>query len=385
MFRIAKNIVKTFEQSVSDTIGAGSHLDSYFASLPSELLVPGNNTNEALHGLRVLSCDVAQLQLQSFFDYIVGINSQPLPLVQNQHGYLYPDFGAVTRILNAACGSSVALNVWSGRGGTFRTEYLRVERKQNVEDVPLDASGAQEYHVFEKLGFSVQWTPLIASSYTYHVLNITDQSSPAGRAGLVPREDFVIGCQEGLLATGGETLLQDILRSRANHELELYVYNAVSECVRPVTVHIGGDGRLGCNMGYGYLHRIPAPIAQNNDYGFHNPLGDEAQPAVTSTTYDQPSSSGESFIPAGNSATMPDVSDTAPPTTSQFIVPPPTHRRKTRNANAAATAASIQDYFQEGKDPSPASATKHTSSSPIPPPPPSLAHKEEPADDSPEA
>ncbi|CEP64291.1 Grh1p LALA0_S11e00804g [Lachancea lanzarotensis] len=384
MFRIAKSIVKTFEQSVSDTIGAGSHLDSYFASVPSELLVEGNNTNEALHGLRVLSCDVAQLQLQSFFDYIVGIDAQPLPLIQNQHGYLYPDFGAITRILNAACGSSVAFNVWSGRGGTFRTEYLRVESKQNVEDIPLEASGAQEYHVFEKLGFSVQWTPLIASTYTYHVLEITDQSSPAGLAGLIPREDYVIGCQEGLLATGGETLLQDILRSRANHDLELYVYNVVSECVRPITVHIGGDGRLGCNMGYGYLHRIPAPVAQYNDFEFQNPLSSDPQVAVAFTASDQPPSSGESFIPAGTSATIPDVPDTAPSSTSQFIVPPPTHRRKTRNTNATAAAASIQDYFQEGKDPSPASATKRSSNSP-PPPPPVLAHKEAPVEDSAES
>ncbi|SCU98892.1 LAME_0G00958g1_1 [Lachancea meyersii CBS 8951] len=379
MFRIAKNLVKTFEQSVSDTIGAGGRLDPYFASVPSNLLVPGNDSNETLNGLRVLSCEVAQLQLQSFFDYIVGIDDQPLPLIQNQHGYLYPDFGAITRTLNAACGSSVGLNVWCGRGGVFRTEYVRVERKQRVEDVPLDSSGDQEYQAFDRLGFSAQWTPLIAATYTYHVLQIHDQASPGSRAGLIPREDYVIGCQEGLLATGGETLLQDILRSRANHDLELYVYNLVSDSVRPVTVHIGGDGRLGCNMGYGYLHRIPAPAGQNNGYTPQQPVDINAQPTLEANY--EPAPSGESFIPAGSVGIIPAVSNAVPATTSEFIVPPPVHKRKSKQTNAAAAAASIKDYFQEGKDPSPAPSAKHSPGSSLPPPPPVSVQKDATAGD----
>ncbi|SCU96446.1 LADA_0H00980g1_1 [Lachancea dasiensis] len=370
MFRIAKNIVKTFEQSVSDTIGVGGGLDSYFESIPSHLLVPGIHTNETLQGLRVLSCDETQLQLQSFFDFIVGINDQPLPLVQNQHGYLYPDFAALTRILNSACGSSVRVHVWSGRGGVFRTEYIRVERKQNVEEVPLDTPGDQEYREFASLGFTLQWTPLIAATYTYHVLEVSDATGPASVGGLVPREDYVVGCQEGLLATGGETLLQDILRSKANQDLALYVYNAVSECVRPVVVHIGSDGRLGCNMGYGYLHRIPPAVGQTVDLSPpDHPDTATAAAALGPQTVPEAVSPSRSFIPAGSPGTFVGASGTPPPPTSQFIVPPPVHKRKTKHASSTnAASASIQDYFQEGKDPSPPVSSKVKATPPPPPP-----------------
>lgn len=356
MFRIAKNLVRTFEQSVSDTIGAGTQLDSYFESVPPNLLSPGNNTNELLHGLRVLACDESQVQLQSFFDYIIGIDDQPLPLSQNQHGYLYPDFGSITRLLNAACGSSVKLNLWSGKGGVYRDEYIRVERKKNVEDVPLDGSRDVVFQEFDALGFAVQWTPLTAATYTYHVLELSDPTGPAAQAGFVPQEDYVVGCQEGLLATGGETLLQDILRSHAGQDLVLYVFNAVSDCIRPVTVHVGHDGRLGCNMGYGFLHRIPAPFRQ------------EPASAVEASFADAPMSD-QSFVPAGSSNIgIPQPStDIQPTSTSQFIVPNPTHKRKQKHHKVAA-AASIQDYFQEGKDPSPAFSTKSSSTPPPPPP-----------------
>ena len=353
MFRIAKSLVKTFEQSVTDTIGAGAQLDSYFDSIPLQLAQQGNNSNDSLNGLRVLACDEAQVQLESFFDYIVGIDDQPLPVVQNQHGYLCPDYGAITGLLNGACGSSIKFNVWSGRGGVYREEYVRVERKHSVEDVPLDTAGEQVFQEFDRLGFAVQWTPLIAATYTYHVIELSDPTGPASQAGLVPQEDYVVGCQEGLLATGGETLLQDILRSRASQDLTLYVYNTVSDCIRPVTVHVGHDGRLGCNMGYGYLHRIPAPAAHTGASSQSVPFASEPM-------------SEESFVPAGPAVGM-IPSSVPPPTTSQFIVPPPVHKRKTKHHGSTSNTASIQDYFQEGKDPSPAAPAKNASTPPPPP------------------
>ncbi|SCW03013.1 LAFE_0G01024g1_1 [Lachancea fermentati] len=357
MFRIAKSIVKTFEQSVSETIGAGEQLDSYFGSIPPNLLVEGNSSNESLHGLRVLSCAEFQLQLQSFFDYIVGINDQPIPLIQNQHGYLYPDYNTILSLLNQACGSSVKLNVWSGKGGFYRDEYMQVSRKSSLEDVPLDSMGERVLQEFEPLGFTVQWTPLIAVTYTYHVLQIHETTSPAARAGLIPQEDYIIGCQDGLLATGGESLLQDIVRSRANQELVLYVFNLVGDCVRPITVRIGGDGRLGCGVGYGYLHRIPVPqtIAANMA---GKPTFAAEVPSIGATP------SSDAFVPAQAANVIPVQPDLPTSTTSTFIAPPPVHKKKARHGHAA--ASSMQDYFQEGKDQSPSPASKAT---PPPPPP----------------
>jgi hypothetical protein len=56
-------------------------------------------------------------------------------------------------------------------------------------------------------------------------------------------------------------------------ELQLYVYNWESDLVREVVIvpdaQWGGDGSLGCDIGFGYLHRIPNrsnkpnPSAQN--------------------------------------------------------------------------------------------------------------------------
>lgn len=46
--------------------------------------------------------------------------------------------------------------------------------------------------------------------------------------------------------------------------VQLYVYNVDMDCVREVTLTPnsawGGDGCLGCDIGYGYLHRIPVSV-----------------------------------------------------------------------------------------------------------------------------
>ena len=105
MFRIAKNLVKTFEQTVSDTVSRNNtKLDAFFQSIPPNLILPQfnqdptnndfilpNNANELVSGLRILYVEEWQLQLQSFFDYIVGINDFPLPIYINNYGFLYPD------------------------------------------------------------------------------------------------------------------------------------------------------------------------------------------------------------------------------------------------------------------------------------------------------
>lgn len=375
MFRIAKSIVKSFEQSVSETISQTTGpdgLDSYFQSIPPNVLVANNNTNATLHGLRVVQCDETQLQLHSYFDFIVGIDDAPLPTIANQHGYLFPDFNALFQLLNAQVGGSVKFNVWSGKGGTYRDEYIHVPAKDGLEDVSLDNSDSAATHpAFQSLGFKVQWSPLVAATYTYHVLQIMNGAGPAAIAGLVPQEDYIIGCQDGLLATGGETLLQDIIRSKANNDLVLYVYNVSGDCVRPVTVHIGGDGRLGCGVGYGFLHRIPAPAS-----AYSSTIGvsvADTLPVAPPALDSGPSDPSQSFVPGASR--LPTGGTPAPElvTTDTFIAPPPTHRRKKHSvANAAVGSttsggSSILDYFQEGKDQSPAVSNNGT---PPPPPPP---------------
>lgn len=49
-----------------------------------------------------------------------------------------------------------------------------------------------------------------------------------------------------------------------NNRFQLYVYNVDSDGVREVTLTPnsawGGEGCLGCDIGYGYLHRIPVSV-----------------------------------------------------------------------------------------------------------------------------
>ncbi|KAJ1541083.1 Grh1p [Saccharomyces cerevisiae] len=332
MFRIAKNLVRTFEQSVQDTLALSqdsSNLDAFFQSIPPNLLsaqlespvdavsegVKHTNVNETLSGLRIVWVDEMQFQLQSFFDYIVGFNDDPVPVVSNQHGFSYPDYRRITSIFNEHCGRTLKVNIWSAKGGTFRDEYISIISKESddLDDVSLNHDerrpSSGEAHQFQALGF---------------------------------KGSSLIGCQDGLLATGGETLLQDIVRSRANYDLVLYVYNKVSDCVRPITVHIGPDGRLGCNVGYGFLHRIPT-VKHCPQQAQQQGQDDNPVPVPV------PVESETAFVP------------------SAFTAPPVPTKKKSKNKKGTQPLA-MDDYFNEGRDKS-STAAKSAEPDILAPPP----------------
>ncbi len=58
-----------------------------------------------------------------------------------------------------------------------------------------------------------------------------------------------------------------LIESSENKQLKLYVYNFESDNVREVLLTPnsawGGEGSLGCGIGYGYLHRIPIREAKD--------------------------------------------------------------------------------------------------------------------------
>lgn len=388
--------MRTLEQSVQDTLSLSqdsNQLDAFFQSIPPNLLLPQRSShlqseqdsdprsqlsfdhrfNEVVSGLRIVCVDETQLQLQSFFDYVVGINDDPIPLISNQHGYFYPDYNQITQIFNTTCNSYLKLNVWSAKGGSFRDEYINVYPKDEtkLEDISLSSMKDSEY-CFQSLGFKVQWTSLVASTFTYHVLNINLPDGPAALSGLIPDEDYIIGCQDGLLATGGETLLQDIVRSRANHDLIIYVYNKVHDCVRPLTVHIGGDGRLGCNVGSGFLHRIPAVIT-NQLPPDQNPVqhAQDAQPDRTlysPSPLNLPPSSTTTFVPGNIIASVAPIAASSPPKK---------HGLRKKHIESSSAKPVMDDYFNEGKDKSARNPplSKENAATELPPPPLSATHK----------
>lgn len=54
-----------------------------------------------------------------------------------------------------------------------------------------------------------------------------------------------------------------VVEAHNGQPLRLYVYNSTTDKCREVTLipnlSWGGDGMLGCEIGFGYLHRIPPP------------------------------------------------------------------------------------------------------------------------------
>ncbi len=59
-----------------------------------------------------------------------------------------------------------------------------------------------------------------------------------------------------------------LIESSENKQLKLYVYNSDLDTVREVLLTPnsawGGEGALGCGIGYGYLHRIPVKDADKD-------------------------------------------------------------------------------------------------------------------------
>ncbi len=113
------------------------------------------------------------------------------------------------------------------------------------------------------LGLSLQWTSLSTVSNIWHILDVP-ANSPADLAGLLPYSDYILGTPEGVLH--GESGLGELVEDHIGRPLRLYVYNNEYDVTREITIHPsrdwGGEGALGCVLGYGALHRLPAPLSE---------------------------------------------------------------------------------------------------------------------------
>jgi len=142
-------------------------------------------------------------------------------------------------------GSSVSLGVFSAKGQAIREQYVQI---------PHD-TGA--------LGLSLQWTPLATTEDVWHILDVTP-NSPADLAGILPYSDYIIGSPEGPMR--GENALPELIEAYVNRPLRLYVYNNEYDVTRTVDITPsrawGGEGALGCVLGFGALHRLPAPLTE---------------------------------------------------------------------------------------------------------------------------
>jgi hypothetical protein len=100
-------------------------------------------------------------------------------------------------------------------------------------------------------------------SNIWHILDVP-ANSPADLAGLLPYSDYILGTPEGVLH--GESGLGELVEDHIGRPLRLYVYNNEYDVTREATIHPsrdwGGEGALGCVLGYGALHRLPAPLSE---------------------------------------------------------------------------------------------------------------------------
>ncbi len=105
---------------------------------------------------------------------------------------------------------------------------------------------------------TVLLTRQAANDNVWHVLDVIP-GSPAALAGFRPFTDYIVGADSVLPES--EDLFA-LIEANVGRPLKLYVYNTESDSCREVTVvpnaEWGGEGSLGCDIGYGYLHRIPS-------------------------------------------------------------------------------------------------------------------------------
>ncbi|KAK6355076.1 hypothetical protein TWF696_004200 [Orbilia brochopaga] len=257
-------------------------------------------------GFRVLKRSKDETPLEPWFDFICGINGRE---IDDGDSRLFQEE------VHNCTGKSVSLNVWSAKGQTLRTIV-----------VPLPADDPTP------LGVSLKWTGLAASEDVWHVLNIS-AGSPAEMAGLFPYNDYIIGTPLGVVR--GESGLGELVEDHIDRPLPLYVYNHEFNVTREVTIlprkNWGGDGALGCVLGYGALHRLPAPLEEPLsepgqamfEYPSETGAGGEPGPAVA-TGQDASSFITPAFA-LNQAGSQPNVLSPTAAAAASTTSPPPSH------------------------------------------------------------
>lgn len=185
-----------------------------------------------VHGIQPNS-PAEKAGLQPFFDFILSLDNKRLSEENEQ----------LKELLKANAERAVKMEVYS----------TKTTRVRELEVMPSNMWGGQGL-----LGASVRFCSYQgANENVWHVLDV-ESSSPAALAGLQAYSDYIVGADQ---------VLQDsedffsLIEAHEGKPLKLLVYNAQTDTCREVMVTPngawGGEGSLGCGIGYGYLHRIP--------------------------------------------------------------------------------------------------------------------------------
>ncbi|KAI9662558.1 MAG: hypothetical protein M1821_008725 [Bathelium mastoideum] len=331
-------------------------LNRFISRLDSDPQAQQTKAQRDAAGFHVLKNANQELSIEPWFDFIIGINGRT---IDNPDPTLF-----ATELQNCA-GSTISLGVYSAKGQRIREVYA---------SVPSDPPN---------LGLSLHWTPLTATEDVWHILDISP-NSPADLAGLLPYGDYVIGSPEGTVK--GESGLVELIEEFVDRPLRLYVYNHEYDVLRPVTItpsrNWGGNGLLGCVLGFGALHRIPAPLNEPP-----SAPGETMFEAARLSNEDGHSGSAvqesNMFSPL-NPAPLEHAPNLLVPANAQYNNPSPpppaggvpSHKapqksaRKGRSQQSA--ALSMDDYFKEGEAKSKemeGTQSSRPSDGSVPPPP----------------
>lgn len=225
------------------------------------------------------------------------------------------------------------------------------------------------------LGLTLQWTPLATTENIWHILEVTP-NSPADNAGLLPYSDYIVGTPEGNVH--GEAGLGELVEDYLSRSLQLYVYNHEYAVTRLVTIapsrSWGGTGALGCVLGFGALHRLPAPLNEPPP----DPGDTMFETASLSNGGPRPSSANSNYIPSQPSSTAP-ASQPSLLVPASLTSPPPPRAASSGTLKAGTKAgrkqrnvagAGFDDVFKEGEEKSrEEDRPSSTVNKAVPPPP----------------
>ncbi|CAO3637594.1 unnamed protein product [Cunninghamella echinulata] len=157
--------------------------------------------------------------IEQFFDYIVAING-----INLENG----DNITLQSTIKENENKPIVLTIYSSKEVAFRGCSLR-------------------YCTYERAG-----------EYVWHILDVSS-NSPAEMAGIIPHTDYIIGSPQAVLK--GDDDFYNLVEDNLGKPLRLYVYNTEWDSCREVVIvpnhDWGGTGSLGCDVGFGLLHKIP--------------------------------------------------------------------------------------------------------------------------------
>ena len=319
-----------------------ARLDSDPNSISQSKSTPSHAASSNAYGFQVLKNTSVDLPLEPWFDFVVGVNGR---MIDNSDGNLL-----ATELRNCA-GTAISLGVYGAKGQAVREIYA---------NIPSDDGAAN-------LGLSLQWAPIAGTDHVWHILDVMP-NSPADVAGLLPYSDYVIGSPERA-GLRGEAALGELVEEFLDRSLRLHVYNHEYDVTRSITItparNWGGNGVLGCVLGYGALHRVPAPLTEpsqgpgetlfesSDDFSYAQQLvsGDGGAPFGADS--DKAASGGGAFlVPADMQmpSTSPPSGPSPPPQgAGPGAAVPPSGKARKQRAHAVAPAAGLDDYFAEGE------------------------------------